>query len=245
MSKQTELALFENELAALADASVVAERSAAGAAFMSTKGGVLSYRDVPIADNSIEVVVIASPIERLYYADRYDPTKISGPACFALASVGTGMKPSAVSPAQQHSTCEGCPKNEWGSAPNGGRGKACRETRRLLMVTADSIGTTAAVITAEVAALRPPVTSLKGFATYLQTVAMGTRRPLAGAITKISVVPDPKNQFRVNFGFVKGIEDLDIVKALITRGQSEVEKAILSAGMDEGPTPAAEQSTKF
>ena len=245
MSTKTDLTVFESELAKLADQGVKAERSTAGASFMSTKGGVLSYREVPIAGNSIEVVIIASPIERLYYADRYDPTKISGPACFGIAALGTGMAPSSVSPSIQNATCQGCPKDEWGSAANGGRGKACRETRRILMVTADSIPTPESVITAEVAALRPPVTSLKGFATYLQTIAAGMRRPLCGVVTQISVVPDPKNQFRVEFKFINALENLDIIKALIERGNQEVVKAVASAGMEESLTPEAQKSNKF
>lgn len=30
--------------------------------------------------------------------------------------------------------CKGCPMNQWATAPGGGRGKACRERRRLLLV---------------------------------------------------------------------------------------------------------------
>ena len=244
-SDSTALTVFEDELAKLADAGVVAERSTAGTAFMSTKGGILTYRDVPVAGNSVEVVIIASPIERLFYADRYDPTKVTGPACFALAAIGTGMAPSATSPAIQNPTCMGCPKDEWGSAPNGGRGKACRETRRLLMISADSITTPESVATVEVAALRPPVTSLKGFATYLQTIATGMRRPLCGVVTKVGVVPDPKNQFRVEFQFVRALDDVGTIKALIERGARETENAIASAGMDPEQAPEVAPSSKF
>lgn len=246
MSKQNELVLFEDELAKLADAGVVAERSTAGAAFMSTKGGILTYRSNPIANNTIDVVIIGSPVERLYYADRYDPTKPSGPACFALSPQATGMRPSAIVENPTHATCEGCPKNEWGSAPNGGKGKACRETRRILMLVPEQAETPEAVATAEVAALRPPVTSLKAYATYLQTIATMMRRPLAGVVTRISLVPDPRNQFRVQFDFVRKIEDLAVVKALIDRGAAEVQKAVESAGMEEGEVaPEFAASSKF
>jgi hypothetical protein len=143
-------------------------------------------------------------------------------------------------------TCEGCPKNEWGSAAGGGKGKACRETRRILMLVPEQAETVDAVATAEVAALRPPVTSLKAFATYLQTIATMIRRPLAGVVTKVSLVPDPRNQFRVQFDFVRKIDDLGVVKALIERGNAEVEKSIASAGMEEGEAaPEAAASTKF
>lgn len=245
MSKNTQIALFEDELAKLADAAVVAERSTSSTAFMSTKGGILSYQGNPIAGNSLEVVVIASPVERLYYASRYDPTKPSGPACYALAVASSGMKPSAAAPEPQCATCQGCPKDEWGSSPTGGKGKACRETRRILMIPADACSSAEAVATAEVAALRPPVTSLKGFATYLQTVATGTRRPLAAVVTRISVAPDPKTQFKVQFDFVRAIEDVEVIKALIERGQRETDNAIASAGMEEEHTPDAAQSSKF
>lgn len=247
MSK-TQIVKFEDELAALAKQGVTAERSSAGTAFLSTKGGILSYRDQPIAGNELEVVVLASPVERLYYASRYDPTKIVGPACFSLSTTATGMKPNATSPEPQHDMCSGCPKDQWGSASNGGRGKACSEKRRLLIMTADSVTSADNVGIAEVAALRIPVTSVKGYATYLQTVATATARPLTGVITKIALVPDPKTQFRLQFSFVKAIDDLDIVRALISRGQREMDNAIATAGIEEDAdaTPAnVTPSTKF
>lgn len=242
-----QLAVFEDELKKLAQASVQAERSSAGTAFLSTKGGVLTYREQPIAGNALEVVVLASPVERLFYATRYDPTKIVGPSCFALGSTSSGLKPNPSATEPQSEFCETCPKNQWGSATNGGRGKACSEKRRLLIMTADSAVSPDAINTAEVAALRIPVTSVKGYATYLQTVATATSRPLAGVITKIALVPDPKTQFRLNFSFVKVIDDLDIVKALIMRGERESLNAIASAGFEEDDAPQTDavKSTKF
>jgi hypothetical protein len=140
------------------------------------------------------------------------------------------MAPASASPAVQHATCEGCPKNEWGSAPNGGKGKACRETRRLLLIPADSIGSVDAVKAAEVAALRPPVTSLKNYATYAQTLAATLKRPPLGVISEVAVVADAKTQFKVVFNMVKAIEDNAVIGALIERAKTEVQKAIDSAG---------------
>jgi hypothetical protein len=144
--------------------------------------------------------------------------------------------------------CAGCPKDQWGSASNGGRGKACSEKRRLLIMTADSVTSPESVGISEVSALRIPVTSVKGYATYLQTVATATARPLTGVITKISLVPDPKTQFRLQFSFVKAIDDLDIVRALIARGQREMDNAIATAGIEEDTDAAPANvtpSTKF
>lgn len=231
MSKTTtQLALFEDQLAALAIESVKAEQSSLATAFLSTKGGNLTYRGDVITGNKLACVVLAAPIERLYYSSRYDPTKVTGPDCFAISATATGMAPSSASPAVQHATCEGCPKNEWGSAPNGGKGKACRETRRLLLIPADSIGSVDAVKAAEVAALRPPVTSLKNYATYAQTLAATLKRPPLGVISEVAVAPDAKTQFKVVFNMVKAIEDNAVIGALIERAKTEVQKAIDSAG---------------
>jgi hypothetical protein len=140
------------------------------------------------------------------------------------------MGPSDRAEGKQHDTCEGCPKNEWGSATNGGKGKACRETRRLLVIPADSIGSVEAVKAAEVAALRPPVTSLKNYSTYVQTVATTLKRPPLAVISEIAVVPDAKTQFKVTFSLIKAIEDSAVISALMERAKIETQRAIETAG---------------
>jgi hypothetical protein len=244
---ENQLALFESELEKLAAASMVAERSTAGTQFLSTKGGQLTYRDNPIAGNAIEVVILSSPVERLYYTSRYDPTKPAGPVCFALGPNMTDLKPNASAPEKQAGSCAGCPKDQWGSSTNGGKGKACAEKRRLLIMTADTVTSVNAVNMGEVAALRTPVTSVRGFATYLQKIASATKRPLSAVVTKISVVPDAKTQFKVNFDFVRTIDDLDVVRALIARGEKELANAIATAGVEEDVDApvSAEKSSKY
>ena len=83
MSKN-QIALFEDELAKLANASVKAEQAGLGATFLSTKGGTLTYRGNPITGNKLQCVILSAPVERLYYDARYDPTKLVGPKCFAI-----------------------------------------------------------------------------------------------------------------------------------------------------------------
>jgi len=248
MSKN-QVALFEDELAKLAVDSVKAEQAGLGATFLSTKSGALTYRGNPITGNKLQCVILAAPVERLYYDTRYDPTKLVGPKCFAIAAIATGMGPTDRVEGKQHDTCEGCPKNEWGSATNGGKGKACRETRRLLLIPADSIGSVDAVKAAEVAALRPPVTSLKNYATYVQTVATTLKRPPLAVISEIAVVPDAKTQFKVTFSLIKAIDDPGIIRALMDRAETETQRAIETAGIvsDEQAegAPAAVTSDKY
>lgn len=248
MSKN-QVALFEDELAKLAMESVKAEQSGLGATFLSTKSGVMTYRGNPITNNKLQCVILNAPIERLYYDTRYDPTKLVGPKCFAIATLATGLRPSDRAEGKQHDTCEGCPKNEWGSATNGGKGKACRETRRMLLIPADSIDTPEAVKAAEVAALRPPVTSLKNYANYVQTVAMTLKRPPVAVVTEIAVVPDAKTQFKVTFTLIKAIENGDVIRALMQRAETETQRAIDTAGAmtdeEEQQSPAPATSNKY
>jgi hypothetical protein len=247
--QQNQLTVFEDQLAALATESVKAEQASLQTTFLSTKGGTLTYRGDPVAGNKLACVILAGPVERLYYSSRYDPTKIVPPDCFAVGTSATDLAPSAASPKPQHSKCDGCPMNEWGSSSSGGKGKACRETRRLLLIPADAISTADAVQGAEVAALRPPVTSLKNYANYVQTIAATLKRPPLAVISEISVAADAKTQFKVNFSMVKPIEDTGVIQALIARSKEEIEKAIESAGAigdaNQIPEPALADSGKY
>jgi len=242
---KNEIVTFESELAKLAEQSIAAENNTAGISFITTSGGVMKYRDNPIASNSLEVVVLASPVERLYYTSRYDPANNAPPTCFAIGGTITGLKPSPLSETPQAELCESCPKNQWGSSTNGGKGKACAEKRRLFLMTADSIVNPELIAIGEVAALRIPVTSVKGFATYVQTVAATVKRPLAGVVTRVSLVPDAKTQFKIQFTFVKAIEDLAVVKALLTRGDKEIQNAINSISTEEATETPALASSKY
>jgi len=69
---------------------------------------------------------------------------------------------------------------------------------------------------------------------------------LSAVVTKISLTPDAKTQFKLNFDFVRTIDDMDVIKALIARGEKELQSAIESAGAveDDAPTAIA-QSSKY
>jgi hypothetical protein len=241
----TNIVAFEDQLAALASESLKAEQSSS-LTFLSTQGGVLKYRGDAVAGNALPCVILAAPVERLYYSTRFDPTKIVPPDCVAIGVNAAEMGPPDTVEKKQSDKCSTCPKNEWGSSTNGGKGKACRETRRLLLIPADSISSVDAIQTAEVAALRPPVTSLRNYANYVQTIAATLKRPPLAVITEISVSPDPKTQFKVNFKMLKAIEDAEIIGALLNRSKSEIDRALASAGVSEEPhNEASAESDKF
>jgi hypothetical protein len=120
----------------------------------------------------------------------------------------------------QCETCAACEKNKWGSA-NTGKGKACKNTRMLALVSAGGLtgkaGEKGVKFTLEddleafasqpVGLLKPPVTSIKGFATYVKQVAAMLKRPPHGVITRLEVVPNAKNQFEMKFSGLDEVPD--------------------------------------
>lgn len=201
---------WDEELAREAQVAAAAEANTGGAQFFSIRGGILSFQDAPIPGNKIGVVIASSLFENVFYEGDYDPDSPTPPTCFAFAKEEEDLAPhkSVVERDQgQHEACLGCPMNAWGTADKG-RGKACRNTRRLALLPAgefDKAGVFKAYTEEEhfakaaMGALKLPVTSVKGYATFVKQVSGALKRPPFGIFTTISVVPDPKTQFKVLF----------------------------------------------
>lgn len=87
--------------------------------------------------NSIELVVLkANPhLSKIWYENGYVEGSNAPPDC----SAANGLKPDAGVPKPQHAVCATCPKNQWGSDPRGGKGKACGDSRRLAVVPLQDI----------------------------------------------------------------------------------------------------------
>ena len=202
----TALANWDEELAKQAQVAADMEAGTAGGQFFSLRGGQLTFNDAPLPGNQMAVVVLDGVMENVYYEGKFDPDDISGPACYAFGRDEKTMKPHEAVVAKQHETCLGCPQNEWGSADTG-RGKACANRRRLALISAGTFNTGTGKFeptlepehyaTAQIAYLKLPVTSVKGYAAMVKQVAAALKRPPHGVFMKFKVVSDPKSQFRV------------------------------------------------
>lgn len=209
-SASTAVVSWDDELAKQAEIAAKMEASAAGGQFFSLRGGVLTWQDAPLPKNQMAVVIIDSILENCFYEDKFDPDNPSTPVCFAFGRDDKELKPHQVvveAGNAQHDFCAGCEQNEWGSADIG-RGKACRNTRRLAMVPAGSfdaagklelINDPAHYASVQVGYLKLPVTSVKGYASFVKQVSGALNRPPHGIVTRVRVEPDPKSQFRVLF----------------------------------------------
>jgi len=197
-----EVVNMEEYLANLAKATTSVEKPSGST--ISCKAGVLAYSGEPLPDNKLDCIIVASTHTNLYYEGTYDPNNIASPICYAYSDDGGDMVPHPSAPSPQGSDCASCPKNQWGSSPNGGKGKACKNSRTLAVIPANT--TAEEIPTAEMATLKLPVMSVKNWSMYVQKCGAVHNRPFFALQTQIGTVPDQKSQFRVTF---KDISPLD------------------------------------
>lgn len=213
------LALSGDVLARLAEkAKEASAKERPAISRISLKSGVMTYGGTPIAGNKMEAVVLAAAFRNVYYAGRYDPNNIVNPNCFALALDDENMAPHENVSNPVHPTCAGCPNNEWGSDPNGGRGKACKQTRRLVMIPGGVVDKTdKEVLEAEMAVMDIPVTSVKNYSQFVNTLAASAGVPPYAAVCEISTAPDAKTQFKVNFRGMRIVPNVEVLNAIEKR----------------------------
>jgi hypothetical protein len=224
---------WKEEVAAAADVAKATEDSAASTgSWVSLKGGRISIDGAEATDNQIDVIVLYHVLENQYYESDYDPDVPASPICFAFGRVAPDMAPHADCPAPQHDGCKGCPNSEWGSARKG-KGKACKEVRRLALITADEADDP----TSDVRLLKIPVMSCKNWTGYVRHLADVLHLPPFAVLTRISLVPDPKSQFRVEFKYLVKVSEAHL-PALLARKRSNEDNLMRPYEVVEAPVPA-------
>lgn len=220
---------WKDQLAQQAAAAASSEVSESN--FLSFRGGVLTFQGVPVEGNKKQFIVLDSAYEHAFYGDYNDGNPVSwpfspdnprSPSCYAMGRVesdlapikeGEGTPENIVSDA-----CHGCPLNEWGSDPDGGKGKACKNTRRLALIDAQVLEANSvdAIEKAAVHYAKLPVTSGKNFSAFVIQTANVVKRPLHGIIAELSVVPHQTRQFEIRWQFVDVVPD-DLIMAIMAK----------------------------
>ena len=209
---------YEELLAGLAKKATKTEKPATSS--ITAKAGMLMYNGQPCPGNKLDVIIIASTHANLYYEDKYDPNNPTNPVCYAYSEDPDEieMKPHPKSQKPQSETCATCWANKWESDPEGGRGKACKNSRRLACIPADVAPED--VPTAEVASLTLPVTTVnKNWSPYVHKLATLYNRPPLALKTQLGVVPDAKTQFKITFDDV-GAVDISVLGPVIEKSKS-------------------------
>lgn len=215
-SKTTALAKWDEALAARAKIAKKAEASVSTGEWISLKSGQLSFQGNAVPGNKMDVVILAYRLENQFFKEKYDKDRPQAPNCYAFGIDDESMSPHEKSDDPQADACHGCPNNEWGSAEEG-RGKACKNVRRVCVIPADALdGGAEGIKDASWAFLKVPVTSVKGWAGYVNSLSQLNRPPLA-FVTEIMVTPDSDSQFKVNFNAKESIEDGALIGALLEK----------------------------
>lgn len=220
---------WEKQMKAAAQMYKSAEANTGGGKWISFKGGVMSFDSAAIKDNKIDVVVLESMHENALYEGAYDPNSPSAPICFAFSdsmdSLKPGedaselelrMKPHKDSAKPQSPTCHGCKWNEFGTADTG-RGKACKNLRRLALLHVDYLKKPEAIKSAPIAFAKIPPTSCGGWAGHVKKIANVLEKPPYAIITTMSCRPDTKTQVKVEFEVTGEIKDRAIGSAVFLR----------------------------
>lgn len=188
------IAQLEAQMAAMADQMATSGGSII--TMMSAKSGMLNIEGQPVQGNAVDAVIVDVWAVNEYYEGTYDPDALTWPVCKAYDRNPAMLQPADGCEAPQHKSCEGCPKNEWGSGLK--KGKACKNGRLVVFAMADAL----AKGSNKLFALRVPVTSVKNLTQFSAVLASSGLSPMR-VRTQISVKPDPKTQFKMHFALVE------------------------------------------
>jgi hypothetical protein len=214
------LTKWDEELAKRANIQAEVEANVgAGGQFLSTRGGILMYKNNPVPDNKMNVVILNHVMENALYEGRFDADNPASPVCFAFGDNDKTIAPHEKAEDRKADICKDCEFNEWGSADTGD-GKACKNIRRLSIMTEDGLEDVEA---AETAMIKVPVTSVKAWAGYVKQLKETLKRPTCAVITEISLVKDAKTQFKMQFKLVSKI-DGDVIGDLLAKADEALKE---------------------
>ena len=237
MSDDKPLVNYDEELAKLAKLASQVEKPAGSS--VGCRAGILTLNGTQVPENKLDVIIIASTYANLYYDEEFDADNPRNPICFAYSEDGENMAPHIKSSHMQHENCDTCPWNQWKSDPKTHKGKACKNTRILVMIPASTKPEDIPI--AEAATFKLPVTSVKGWGMYVDKLNILHHRPPLGITTQIGIVPDLKTQFKITFkdtGFVNN----DCIPALIARLPAALEMTHII--FDPNPELSDEEKAK-
>lgn len=187
----------------LARQNEAAQSLRSSGSYIGFKNAQLKVDGIAIPANQLDVRVLAALSERAWYSKDFDADAVQVPDCYALDD----DVPHDQAKNPQADSCAECAHNKWGSATRG-KGKACRESARVIVIPANVPLASAQMYTAKV-----PVTSLSTVTSF--TSRCGQANKLMGEfVTKLSVTEDKKTFFKVHLVPVEVTADMDMAALL-------------------------------
>jgi len=214
--------------------------SGGGFPIMSIKGKIFTLvrdgerkvlpnpKDPESPATSIDVVILKANkgTSKVYYAKGYqEGGEDQKPDCYS----NEGVKPEDNSKNPQSKQCSTCAHNQWGSkiGDNGGKGKACQDSKRLAIAAAGLIN--------DPYLLRVPPASIKALSEYAAALQ---KRNLhySQVVTKIAFEAEaatPKLTFKAMgylpeaaYNEVKAVVDTEVVASILGTGVVAVDETV-------------------
>lgn len=213
--------IYEQE--ARKSAELSSARSTGTKFIKGANGGrlIVGERDIP--GSKINVVVLTSINENVYYEKAWTPDSNSPPDCFSLYHTNAVPDPSIKIP--QSTMCNGCPKKEWGSDINGRGGKACKDKVRVALVDAGSLNLGVDVLDTYMITL--PTMSIKPWDEFNDSLPVnpkGVKLPVFACVAELSCIPHKKYQFQLLWKLLTTIQDREVLGGLYAKKLEAEEK---------------------
>lgn len=230
----TALVPWEEEMRAKAKFAAEAEKIQQLTKKIGTRNGILTIDDEAVEDNELTCVVLVAVHENQHYDKPFDPKNPAVPNCYSFSDPAAADPESAMAPhaeaedkqGDDNGLCANCWANQYKTAENG-KGKACKNIRRLALITPDALESAEALAAADVRLLNVPVMSTRNWAKFVHKMAE-MERPYWTVTCKIKLVPDDSSQFKIEFSFDELINfDQDTWEAMQLK-IAEVSKSIVA-----------------
>lgn len=233
-----------------------------GGLSISMQGGILSYQEAELAGNQMAMVVLDSIYENTYFPGAYDPDNRVPPTCYAFAR--GKAEANVMGPHEsmadhldyfdpQSDTCGTCQWSVFGSA-DVGRGKACKEKRRLMMIPAGwyqpvkpkskdldlhLFDDPKEFESADLIRMTIPVLSVANWSKYVQAVTATHNLPTCAVVTRIWLEPDAKAPFKVHFEMVEKLPP-EMAQVILAK-QEQAMQQIITAYQPPDPQQREQQ----
>lgn len=218
----------------VADTTAQMQSDSGGVPRLTTKGKTFRFKegeDEVKAGQEVDVVIVGMNPEvglaHTWYKDAYNPNSSEPPDC----SSQNGVTPDSWIQNPQSDKCAGCPMQVWGSAVSmsGGKAKACRDSRQLLVARAQDFGQDPSSCTLYL--MQVTVNSLRAYSNFGKELAAAGFPGPQFVVTRMSM-DEESSVPKIEFAIVGPLSE-DLGKTSWTRSQKK-EWAVTQTALPQG-----------
>jgi len=247
-----------------ADAKKKASKETVAGNVISHRAGLFKVGDLEFPE--LCAIILGDIYENAYYMSKFDGSNLVPPTCYAFGEDEGEMFPHPsmqVSPffKLQNHDCMSCPNNQWSSA-DVGRGKACKNIRRMCIIPAgvyspkqgsrdldldfyigdDTAANEEHIFQAPAYTIKVPPGSVKNYQKFCQLINDEYNRPPKGIITRIYIEPMERGGHQLLFEPLALLPS-DLYPAVSSRTEAAVASLITPYNPPEEGEVVERQST--